>query len=197
MEKFSFDLTPRVLILLSRIFLWTWNIKSFSRVASRVYKPEERWVSIWHGSEGSISCFQGWALFAFRPKIFYYSTSSNKLELGQLSFLGMATSVGAIFFLTLGGFHGCCLDSDWLSCPFLALTKILTLLAKNGSMVFYLSSNSPPAVISSAGLLYFFAPVSVSRVLKEIDIVQKKVVILVKSSNELLKNESFLIGSWL
>ena len=51
-------------------------------------------------------------LFAFRPKIFYYSTSSNKLELGQLSFLGMATSVGAIFFLTLGGFHGCCLDSD-------------------------------------------------------------------------------------
>jgi len=28
---------------------------------------------------------------------------TNKLELGQLSFLGMATSVGAIFFLTLGG----------------------------------------------------------------------------------------------
>ena len=72
-----------------------------------------------------------------------------------------------------------------MSCPFLALTKILTLLAQNGSMVFYLSSNSPPAVISSAGLLYFFAPVSVSRVLKEIDIVQKKVVRLVKSSNEL------------
>lgn len=61
-------------------------------------------------------------------------------------------------------------------------------------MVLYLSSHSPPAVISSAGLLSFFAPVSV---LKEIDIVQKKVVRLVKSSKELLKNESFLIGSWL
>lgn len=34
------------------------------------------------------------------------------LGLGKLLFLGMATLVGGIVFLKLGGFHGCCSDLD-------------------------------------------------------------------------------------